>query len=108
MILSFPEKLQTSLVDFQHGNIIASYWPRIESELDHEIEVKDREVEWLKKIASEIQPRLTEDQQQGKIKFSLLNRNQNIVSLLNDHNVILQQIAFHYRKITVSELTRRS
>jgi len=66
MILSFPEKLQTSLVDFQHGNIIASYWPRIESELDHEIEVKDREVEWLKKIASDIQPRLTEDQQQGK------------------------------------------
>ena len=47
--------------------MIASLWPRIESELDHEIGVKDREVDWLCKIGSDIQSRLTEDQQPGML-----------------------------------------
>ncbi len=45
--------------------MIASLWPRIESELEHEIGVKEREIDWLCKIGSDIQTRLTEDQQPG-------------------------------------------
>ena len=59
--------IQKSFLQYgPNGNLISSLWPRIESELEHEIGVKDREVEWLCKIGSDIQPRLTEDQQPGK------------------------------------------
>ena len=53
---------------FQHGgpsSVAATFWPRFESELEHEMNVKERELDWLQKIGSDIQPRLTEDQQQG-------------------------------------------
>jgi hypothetical protein len=54
--------------DFQHGghsNIVATLWPRIESELEHEMEVKEREVDWMTKIGEDMQPRLTDDQRKG-------------------------------------------
>jgi len=55
-------------VVFQNGgpsNVAATFWPRFEAELEHEMNVKERELDWLQKIGSDIQPRLTEDQQQG-------------------------------------------